>query len=287
MRVAEPIFAPWKAALFLRFQREQGKTVLIEKRFEGPLVVQKPLYPEGDEVCHAVIVHPPAGLVGGDQLSLHVNTSSNAAVLLTTPGAGKWYRTAGPWARQRIALDADAGAVLEWLPQETIVFESAAAELEADIWLAADARYIGWEIIRLGRTASGERFTRGQLRTHTSIWRDGRLAWLERARLAGGSDLLDSPLGLAVEPVFGTMLAAAPRIDAGLVAACREAHPGAGSGAVTCLPGVLVARYLGASSAAARTYFEALWRIVRPALAGRDAVEPGIWQSRGIMEPIL
>jgi urease accessory protein len=279
--------AGWRAELALDIRLRGTRSVLAARRHDGPLVVQKPLYPEGEAVCHAVVAHPPGGIAGGGELELTVRAGPGARALLTTPGAGKWYRTAGPWARQRIALDADAGAVLEWLPQETIVFESAAAELEADIRLAADARYIGWEIIRLGRTASGERFTRGQLRTRTSIRRDGRLAWLERARLAGGSDLLDSPLGLAVEPVFGTMLAAAPRIDAGLVAACREAHPGAGSGAVTCLPGVLVARYLGASSAAARSYFEALWRIVRPALAGRDAVEPGIWQSRGIMEPIL
>ncbi len=81
--------------------------MLTEKRFEGPLVVQKPLYPEGDEVCHAVIVHPPAGLVGGDQLSLHVNTAPKAAVLLTTPGAGKWYRSAGPYASQKLRFEVD------------------------------------------------------------------------------------------------------------------------------------------------------------------------------------
>ncbi|HET9042110.1 MAG TPA: urease accessory protein UreD, partial [Burkholderiales bacterium] len=147
------------------------------------------------------------------------------------------------------------------------------------IRLAPDARFIGWEILRLGRTAAGERFTRGQLRTRTVLRRDGRIAWLERARLEGGSDLLDSPLGLAEEPVFGTLLAAGPDIDAELVAACREPQPRAGSGAVTCLPGVLVARYLGASSEAARGYFAQLWSILRPALAGRDAVPPGIWHA--------
>jgi urease accessory protein len=224
-------------------------------------------------------VHPPGGIAGGDELQLTVRAKAGARALLTTPGAGKWYRTAGPWAHQRIALEAGAGAVLEWLPQETIVFEGAAAELESDIRLAPDARFIGWEILRLGRTASGERFTRGQLRTRTMIRCDGRIAWLERARLEGGSDLLDSPLGLAGEPVFGTLLAVGPDVDAGLVAACREPEPRAGTGAVTCLPGVLVARYLGASSEGAREYFARLWSIVRPALAGRDAVPPRIWEA--------
>lgn len=268
-----------RAALVLDFTQRGARTVLAERRHDGPLAVRKPLYPEGDEVCHAIVVHPPGGIAGGDRLELTVRAKAGTRALLTTPGAGTWHRTVGPWAHQHVALEAGAGAVLEWLPQETIVFEGAAAELESEIRLAPDAGFIGWEIIRLGRTPSGERFTRGQLRTRTSIRRDGRLAWLERARLEGGSDLLDSPLGLAGEPVFGTLLAAGPRVDVGLVAACRGPHPSAGTGAVTGLPGVLVARYLGASSEAAREYFARLWAVVRPVLAGRAAVEPRIWQS--------
>ena len=190
MQAAEsPPLAGWRATLALDFELCGRRSVLTERRHDGPLVVQKPLYPEGDDVCHAIVVHPPGGIAGGDELQLTVRAKAGAHALLTTPGAGKWYRTAGPWAHQRIALEAGAGAVLEWLPQETIVFEGAAAELESDIRLAPDARFIGWEILRLGRTASGERFTRGQLRTRTVIRRDGRIAWLERARLEGGSDL--------------------------------------------------------------------------------------------------
>lgn len=280
MRSAEPLPpAGWRAELALDVKLRGTRSVLAARRHRGPLVVQTPLYPEGDAVCHAIVAHPSGGVAGGEELELSVRAGPGAHALLTTPGAAKWYRTASPWARQRISLDAGESAVLEWLPQETIVFESAAVELEVDIRLAGDARFIGWEILRLGRAGSGERFARGGLRTRTSVRRDGRLAWLERARLAGGSDLLDSPLGLAGEPVFGTMLAAAPQIDAGLVAACRGPHPAAGSATITCLPGVLVARYLGASSDAARDYFARLWAIVRPALAGRDAITPHVWLS--------
>jgi urease accessory protein len=119
---------------------------------------------------------------------------------------------------------------------------------------------------------------RGQLRTHGDRATGASRGSSARA-LEGGADLLDSPLGLAGEPVFGTLLAAGPDIEAGLVAACREPRPHAGTGAVTCLPGVLVARYLGASSEAARGYFAELWSILRPALAGRDAAPPGIWHA--------
>ena len=160
MRVAEPIFAPWKADLSLGFRYENDRTVLAEKCFSGPLVVQKPLYPEGDDVCHAIVVHPPAGIVGGDQLSVRVRAAPQSAVLMTTPGAGKWYRSAGPWASQKLCFD--VGGSLEWLPQETIVFDGALADIACEVNLGADASYIGWEILCLGRAGSGERFSQRQ-----------------------------------------------------------------------------------------------------------------------------
>ena len=122
MRVADPVpLRGWQATLALGFERRGAKTVLATRRHEGPLVVQKPLYPEGDAVCHAIVVHPPAGIAGGDELELEARADEGAHALLTTPGAGKWYRSGGPWARQDMVLEAGKDACLEWLPQETIV----------------------------------------------------------------------------------------------------------------------------------------------------------------------
>src|SRR3989338_5509843 len=115
MQVAEPLVRSWKASLALDFSFENQKTTLSRKVHDGPLVVQKPLYPEGREVCHAIVVHPPGGIAGGDELSLDVKAGENASVLLTTPGAAKWYRSAGPWARQGATFN--VGGTLEWLPQ--------------------------------------------------------------------------------------------------------------------------------------------------------------------------
>ncbi len=277
MQLAEPVASSWRASLALEFGFENSKTTLGRKVHDGPLVVQKPLYPEGPEICHAIVVHPPGGIAGGDELSLNVQTDKNASTLLTTPGAAKWYRSAGPWAKQSVAF-AVQGA-LEWLPQETIVFDGALAESAYDVDLGAQAGFIGWDIVCLGRTGSGERFVRGTFRSSIRIRREGRLLWLERGRIDGGGRLLDSPAGLAGSPVFGTLFASAPAIDSKILDRLRKHKPTLGAGAVTLLPGVLLARYLGGSSEAARHYFIALWRILRPALLGREAVEPRIWQT--------
>jgi urease accessory protein len=277
MRVAEPLIRSWKANLSLGFSFADRKTTLSRKVHDGPLVVQKPLYPEGEAICHAIVVHPPGGIAGGDELELEVDAGQGAAVLLTTPGASKWYRSAGPLARQTVAFRISGS--LEWLPQETIVFDGALAQAQYDFDLAGDAALIGWDIVCLGRTGSGERYSRGSYRNAISVRRDGRLLWLERGRVEGGGRLLDSPAGLAGNPVYGTLFAAFPHFEKRILAELREQTPTSGRGAVTLLPGILLARYLGSSSEAARRYFIALWRVLRPALNGREAIEPRIWQT--------
>jgi urease accessory protein len=277
MNIAEPTASSWKARLSLDFGRRDQKTILSRKDHDGPLVVQKPLYPEGEGICHAIVVHPPGGIAGGDELTLKVRTQEKASTLLTTPGAAKWYRSAGPWAKQAVAFD--VAGMLEWLPQETIVFDGALAETAYDVDLGAQAGIIGWDIVCLGRTGSGERFSRGAFRTSVQIRREGKLLWRERGRIDGGGRLLDSPAGLAGSPVFGTLFASYLQFDKKILAHLRELEPASGAGAVTLLPGILLARYLGDSSEAARRYFIALWRILRPVLTGREATEPRIWQT--------
>lgn len=279
MLAGEPVDTGWRAELALEFERREARTVLAARRHDGPLVVQKPLYPEGEHVCHVIVVHPPAGIAGGDELELSARLGAGAHSLLTTPGAGKWYRSAGPWASQRLAFDLAPGACLEWLPQETIVFDGARAMLETTVNLAGNAAYLGWEILCLGRTGSGERYTRGSCRLASRVNRDGRPLWIERGRIDGGGTMLGSPAGLAGEPVSGTLVAALPEVDAGLLERCRGTQPARGEGALTALPGVLLARYLGGSSEAARHWFSQLWSLLRPALAGREASPPRIWRT--------
>jgi urease accessory protein len=271
MQIAEPIAASWKAELSLGFERADGRTVLARKRHDGPLVVQKALYPEGGDVCHAIVVHPPAGIAGGDELSLNVQSCESAFAQLTTPGAGKWYRSAGPRAAQRLSFDVEGA--LEWLPQETIVFDGARADLSTAVRLGEDARYVGWEILCLGRSGSGERFARGTIRLSNSVSRNGKLVWLERGRIDGGGKLMQSQAGLGGHTVCGTLVAAGPEIREMRAASRLDGL------AVTRLPDLLVARYLGDSSEEAKRLFARFWAAIRPQLFGREAHEPRIWRT--------
>lgn len=270
--------AGWHASLDLEFERRGERTVLASRRHDGPLVVQKPLYPEGG-VCHAIVVHPPAGIAGGDHIALSLRAGERASVVVTTPGAAKWYRSAGAAASQQVRLQAASGATLEWLPQENIVFDGADARIEWRADIAADARMAAWDIFCLGRTGSGERFTQGRCRIETRIVRGGKLAWIERACLDPQASAAYSAAGLDDRPVFGTLAFAAPRIEDEHVRACRAVACVNGETGVTRLPGLLLARYRGTSTEAARHYFTALWASLREPLLGLAPHEPRIWRT--------
>lgn len=248
----EAIETSWRARLALEFALQGNKTVLARRGSDGPLVVQKPLYPDGPERCHAIVVHPPGGIAGGDELHLSVKCEGHA--LLTTPGAAKWYRSAGSWAKQTLQFQVDGS--LEWLPRETIVFDGALAQLETIIQLAPQASYVGWEIVCLGR------FQHGRMKIDTRIMQGERMRFVEKGEIEGGGRLMRSAAGLGGRSVFGTLIATSSE---------KIAMEGL---AVTHLPGLLIARYLGDSSEEALHAFTRLWKILRP-----SAVEPRIWRT--------
>ncbi|MBS0512442.1 MAG: urease accessory protein UreD [Proteobacteria bacterium] len=269
----------WHASLRLAYAKRGLRSVLAERSHLGPLRVQRPLYPEGEAVCHTILVHPPAGIAGGDALSVDVAVGDGAHVLLTTPGAGKWYRSAGGRGSLVQRLEVGSGGVCEWLPQESIVFDGALGDLATEVSLQGDACFIGAEMVCFGRTGAGERFTRGELAMRTRIERDGRPVWLERGVVEGGGALLGSKVGLHGLPVTGSLLVAWPRCDAALLEAWRAIVPAMGEGAVTLLPGLLVARWLGPACEPGRAWFARLWAAARPVVAGREAQVPRIWNT--------
>lgn len=276
-QAAEP---GWQAHLQLAFERREQRSFLARRLHNGPLVIQKTLHPEGEQVCHGIIVHPPGGVAGGDVLRLDASLAPQAHALLTTPGAGKWYKANGRQACQQLIFDLQQGACLEWLPQENILFDGSQVALAADVELEQDAIYAGWDILCFGRQASHEQWLRGQLRLRTVIRRNGRMIWHERASLTPASRVMASLAGLRGHVVSGSFTVAAGAVPSELLEQCRQLRADSGAHiGVTALPQVFSARYIGLSSQAARQYFEALWQRLRPWYAQRPAVRPRIWNT--------
>jgi len=275
-----PTGTGWAAELELGFARAGERTVLARRRHNGPLQVQRPFYPEGPGVCHVYVLHPPGGVVGGDRLALDVAVEADAHALVTTPAAGKLYRSGGPWAELTNTLRVADGGVLEWLPQETIAFAGALARQTTRVHLATRACFVGWEVLCLGRPAAGEAFAHGEVRQTLELWREGRPLLHERARCSGGAELLQAPWGLAGRPVTATLWAVAP--EGGLAEPLRAAAippPPGGLAGVTEINGVLIARCLVAHADGARSWLMRAWQALRPALAGRVACPPRIWRT--------
>jgi urease accessory protein len=273
----------YQANLSLGFANDAGTTRLVERSHFGPLRVQKSLYPEGPEVCHTIVVHPPGGVVGGDQLTINTRVGAHAHAFVTTPGAAKWYKANGYVSQQKIQLDVADNAALEWLPQETIFFDAAHVQLDNVISLGKDATYIGCEILCFGRTASGESFNSGKISQRNAIRRDGKLIWFEQGTIVGGSTSMTSPLALSGNAVCATLIAVGKTLPPSVINSMREAATTmsnqAGAFGVTQMKSVVVVRYLGNSSEVARQLITQAWQQLRPELLGRDGVVPRIWNT--------
>lgn len=265
----------WQASLTLGFTRSHGATRLTQREHSGPLRVQKPLYPEDPQVCHAIVVHPPGGVVGGDRLRIGVHAGTGSHAVLTTPGAAKWYRSHGKVSGQRVTLHAAESAALEWLPQESIFYNDAVAELEHEVELAPGASYIGCDILCMGRRASGERFTAGRVAQRSSIRRAGKLLWWEQGVITPAA--LKSRFGLNGHSVCATLLAVGERLPASALQEVR-AIGGPGFGA-SLIKNLLVVRHIGDDSEAARALMLDAWRVLRPYVMQRTAGPLRSWHT--------
>ena len=279
----------WGASLSLAYRSESwhdgARRSVVLDRHHGPLRVLASLYPEGPAICHNVVVHPPGGIVGGDTLAIEVTVGEGAHALVTTPGATRYYRSAGAPADQSVEARVAPGARLEWLPLETIVHSGAQGENRQRFLLAPGAEMIGWDVLALGLPASGEGFEAGTFTQRIEL--PG--VWLERARLdAEDTRLLDSPLGWAGQRVLATLWFAAgsaicaTRRDA-LLAVAREASAGstlaASAGATSTHAEVVTLRVLAPRVEPAIALLGAVWARWRQLAWDLAPCTPRIWRT--------
>jgi urease accessory protein len=273
---------PWHAQLELDYSVEAGRTV-ARHRHTGPLRVLQSLYPEGDSICHNVLVHPPGGLVGGDTLDIQVQAKAGSHALITTPGASRFYRSDGQTALQKTHLRLGRDARLEWVPLEALCYSGCLAENRLTMELDPSAELMGWDITALGLPHANLPFALGQLQQHIEV--PG--IWLERGTIsASDTRLLNSPAGLAGHKCLASFYFVAGRaltrerreraLDS--ARAVISQHALSGTSGATCPHGqVLVVRILAPVVEPAMGLLRALRNTLRQELWGKSASSPRIW----------
>ena len=274
----------WHAKLDVDYRMEAGRCV-VHHVHTGPLRILQSLYPEGEHICHNVIVHPPGGLVGGDTLDLRFSAAGGSHGLVTTPGATRFYRSEGASALQRTAFTLAAGARMEWLPLEAIAFNGCLAENRLSINLAPGAELLGWDITAFGLPAADKPFETGNFCQHIEL--PG--VWLERAHIRAADTLLmNSPLGMAGQRCMATLFFVAgskqerKRRQAALDTAREiiDTHPLCSSAGATSPDGqVVLVRVLAPLVEPAMSLLKQVWRTWRSQLWQLTADSPRIWST--------
>ncbi|WP_207476264.1 urease accessory protein UreD [Arenibaculum pallidiluteum] len=261
------------------FRHADGASRLAHLYQHDPLKVLFPTVPAG-EPPWAVLVTTSGGMVGGDRLDVRAEVRDGAEALVTTQAAEKVYRSAEPDCLMEVALAAGPGGALEWLPQETILFDQARLRRTTRADLSGDARLMAGEMLVFGRTAMGERFRRGLARDAWEIRRDGRLVWADAQHLDGGcAAVLDDPACYGGAVATGTILCVGPGA-AGLLDRARDlldAPPDGVRAAAGIVEDILLVRWLGREARAMRGAYGAFWAGMREAFLGRPARLPRLW----------
>jgi urease accessory protein len=274
----------WHANLALDYSLRDGRSIAHFKH-EGPLRILQSLYPQGEAICHNILVHPPGGLVGGDRLDIAIHVDKQAHGLITTPGATRFYRSLGEPAVQSTEIRLEAGARLEWLPMEALYYSGCLAENRLHISLAPGAELLGWDITALGLPQADQPFVQGQLLQHIEV--PG--LWLERARIrAEDQALMNHPLALAGHRCLGTlfMVSGQPLERARrerLLEAAREVLAGqvldVSAGVTAVNEQVLVLRVLAPLVEPAMGLLRAAWQAWRLQAWQLAAPAPRIWST--------
>lgn len=272
----------WQAKLTLDYSVEDQRCV-ARHMHEGPLRVLKALYPEGDRVCHHVLVHPPSGLVGGDELHINLHLQSGAHALITTPGATRFYGSDGLTAHQQVQAHLAENATLEWLPLEALAYHRCQAHNQAVFHLSHGSRLMAWDVTALGLPHAHQPFEQGQFQQHLEI----AGTWLERGLIdANDHRLMHSPLGLNGHTCVSTLVfAQGSAMNASMreevVAMARalcESHPlRLQSGVSSPNERVVVVRVLSAQVENAMGLLRSVWQQWRQQCWQLPAVMPRIW----------
>lgn len=290
--VLDRVKSQWLASLALQLSHCEYGTQLTKTKRCGPLTIQKAFYPEGKDCAHLYLLHPPAGIVSGDELHISIDVQQNAHTLVTTPGANRFYRArtdlsiGDPKQTQITQINLEASAKCEHFPLETLVYNQANGVNNVEVKLQDSSVYCGWDMTCLGLPSSNRQFTAGRFTQLNTLYRDDILVYHDKVIIEPESNIQHHAAGLADNTVFGTFLAYAPKSQVSdaqrtqLIEQLRaviEQHHASSLVSITDIRQLLVMRYLGQQAHQCKSLFIELWKLVRPLYMEKQGLQPRIW----------
>lgn len=271
----------WHGILKLTYQQQGQTTLPIQTYSQAPYKLQRPFYPQGKGLCYTTILHTAGGMVGGDQLSQSIHLQSNAHAVITTAAASKVYRSNGLFAGVDVEIEVGDQACLDYLPRETILFNGAQYQQNLRVNLASTATWLGWEIVRFGRSARGEKLLQGEARSRTEVWQNQQLIWVDCPWLPARKQVWDTPHGLGGCPLVGTLVWLGKPVPPEMMNQVRKLWNEAettGEAGTTALMSGLLCRYRGHSRAEVINWFTNVWQLLRQWDGKEALVTPRVWQ---------
>lgn len=282
----------WLASLDLQLEYSSFGTQLTRTKRCGPLTIQKAFYPEGRDCAHLYLLHPPAGIVSGDELRVTVDVQQGAHTLVTTPGANRFYRArtdlsiGDPKQTQITQINLKDGAKCEHFPLETLVYNQANGVNNVEVRLQHSSVYCGWDMTCLGLPSSNEDFTAGRFTQLNTLFLEDILIYHDKVVIQPQSNIQQHQAGLAGNTVFGTFLAYAAKDKVSdeqrtqLIKELRETvaqHNASALISVTDIRQLLIIRYLGQQAHQCKSLFVELWKLIRPVYMDKQGIQPRIW----------
>jgi urease accessory protein len=257
-----------------------GRTRLAHLHQQAPLRALFPLC-TGMDLPVAVTTSTSGGFAGGDRMAMSLSVGAQASAMGTAQAAEKFYRSTGADTEIAVHLTAGPGGWLEWLPQESILFNGARLHRRVEIALAKDAEILAGDLLVFGRRARGERIAYGLVHDQWRVRVAGQLAWAD-SFYGEGDDLagaLQHPAALGNAGASALLVHAGPHAAArlGLVRDLLAASNAPMRSAATCVNGILLVRWLAEESILIRPSFARLWTALRAAARGLSPALPTFW----------
>lgn len=289
-------FDTWQASIRLEFKKAQDRTLMVRNLHYGPLLVQKPFYPE--KACHVYLLHPPGGVASCDHLTVEATAHENSQVLITTPGATKFYKGENEKSVFEQIFYIENKASLEYLPAQNIFYKGTHTKVKTTFYLNDNSRFAFRDVSKCGMKDEDRPFDDSSLFNTVTIVVNGKEKLIETSFINGQDDLeaLSGNYGCVYTGTYITSKVCEATLEQiravldGYIT--REHHLETQSTGSSCpennilffasagvVDNFTVVRFLSSKNEAIEKAIVQIWKLTRKETIGLEPCPPRIWST--------